>query len=385
MINRHELLNLLKDTIAFDTQNPPGNDLVLAEFIANYLSDAPCHVEVQDLGNGIGNVIAVIKGESSDNALMLNGHLDTVPYGSLDCWSSPPGVLTERGGRAFARGVADMKSGLCASLYAFKLIALSGKKPRRDIIFIGTGDEEAGGVGARAIVNTEWLDNVGSIIIGEPTGNHLGICTKGAIWLKIEITGKTSHAAYPEQGINAITEALAFTEIIKDLMKSSCEHELLGHATCTLTQIQAGIKVNIVPDKCTAWLDIRTLPGFCHDDLLRQISKASKERESSMPGLGIEIETVNNRMPVSSDFDCDIACLLAKIYREVTGTGMESVGAAYFTDASIFLDGRKIDAVFFGPGESNEAHKPNESIDIAKYELSAKVYLKLLENTITKQ
>ena len=108
MINRHELLNLLKDTIAFDTQNPPGNDLVLAEFIANYLSDAPCHVEVQDLGNGVGNVIAVIKGESSDNALMLNGRLDTVPYGSLDCWSSPPGVLTERGGRAFARGVADM-------------------------------------------------------------------------------------------------------------------------------------------------------------------------------------------------------------------------------------------------------------------------------------
>jgi len=384
MIVRSELIGLLRNTIAFETTNPPGRELDLSKYIAEYLSDTTCHIEVQGLGGDRGNVIAVIRGKSREDALMLNGHLDTVPFGDPDSWISPPGTMSERDGRVYARGTSDMKSGLCAALYAFKQFALSGKEPDRDILFVGTADEEVDGIGARAVVEAGWLEHVGSIIIGEPTGNDLGLCTKGTIWLRCEITGKTSHAAYPEQGINAITEAFNLYESLRGHVTISKGHHLLGDSTCTLTQIQAGVKVNVIPDKCVAWIDIRTLPDLCHDDLLRKFREAARLLESSKPGLTVNLHVVNDRMPVSADADCSIARELAHSYYEVCDTKIKPIGASFFTDASIFLKEKQIDVVCFGSGKSDEAHKANESVCIIEYETAAKVYLKLLENLACK-
>ena len=374
----NDLLELLTDILAIDTQNPPGNEKNLAEFICAYLQGLPCHVQVQDLGMNRGNVIAIRKGKTAGNALLLNGHLDTVPYGDRESWNTPPETPTLKDGRIYARGASDMKSGLCAALYAFKRFCESGQVPEHDVIFAGTADEETGGLGAQALLDAGCLKEVTHIVIGEPTGNALGLCAKGTLWLRCAVQGRTSHAAYPQQGISAIQYAFMLAQAAAQCVEGH-SHPLLGEATCTLTQIEGGVKVNMLPDACVITLDIRTTPDLPHAELLAAIRARASALMASAPGLDIAIEVFGDRMPISAPEDCLIAQKLEESYQHIKNEKIPYVGTAFFSDASIFLKTLKADAVLFGPGDSEEAHRPNESVSIEAVKQAAHVYEELLQ------
>ena len=121
------------------------------------------------------NVIALIPGESWETDIW-NGHLDTVPYGDLDKWETEPWKVEERNGKLFARGASDMKSGLAAM--AFALAHLPGK-PKHTIQFMGTCDEEKGGLGARRIVEESQMAASRFMLIGEPTDSQAGSRPEG--------------------------------------------------------------------------------------------------------------------------------------------------------------------------------------------------------------
>ena len=269
---KDEALKLLCDAINIVTVNPDGKETVLAGFIADYLKDTGCSVEITEFSSGRANVIAILKGCKNGKALLVNGHLDTVPFGSRDGWDDPPDCATIKDGKLYGRGSSDMKGGLCAALYAFKQLASEGFIPQNDIVFIGTGDEETLGLGAQAVVKSGLLDRVGRIVIGEPTGNEISVASKGTLWLEFTIHGKTSHGAYPWEGINAAEIAYTLFSELKKLVGKET-HPYLSNPTCTLTKIQGGVKVNMLPDVCTMTLDIRTVPLIEHGHLLASVNQ----------------------------------------------------------------------------------------------------------------
>lgn len=335
-------------------------------------------MQVQDLSGGRANVVAVRRGRLPGHGLMLNGHLDTVPHGDPATWRTPPGTPVVEGGRVYARGASDMKSGLCAALYAFRQYCESGAEPEHNVLFTGTADEETGGTGAQALLDAGWLEGVERVVIGEPTGNALSLCAKGTLWLRCTLHGRTSHAAYPDRGVNAIDYAYALAQVAARHVKGHA-HPLLGEATCTMTQIDGGVKINVVPDACVMALDIRTTPDLSHDALIAAVRAEADALMRLTEGLLITLDVLNDRMPVAAAPDCGIARALSESYVAVCGEPIQQVGTAFFSDASVFLREKRLDAVLFGPGDSDEAHRPNESVDLRRVTEAARVYSKLLQ------
>lgn len=367
---------LLIDMLNLDTQNPPGNERILAEYIAGCLADAPVETAIQPVADNRANVIARLVGKTSAGTLVINGHLDTVPSGGG--WSTDPLTPVIRDGRVYARGASDMKSGLAAMLFAFRRYALSGAIPPRDIIFAGTCDEESKGLGASALMELPFMKDVSDIVIGEPTGNMLGLASKGCLWLRARVRGRTSHGAYPERGVNAIYWAYEFAKAVEGLL-GDASHPLLGPATATITGISGGVKANMVPDEAMILFDIRTLPSQNNEDFVAGARGLANKMELSTPGLKIDLSIENDRAPMETGADRPIARHLARSIEKVTGQACALTGSAFFSDASIFLKHRAYDVVLFGPGESACAHTPDESVSLTAYKDACEAYFTLLK------
>lgn len=374
---KEEALQLLTEIIEINTVNPPGNERQLVCFIAEYLKDAADEVYLQDISQGRSNVAAVIKGKGNGKSLVLNGHLDTVPYGDQKAWKYPPGAATIDGSRIYGRGASDMKSGLAALLYAYKLFSCYNNKSEGDIIFLGTSDEESSGSGALKALQEGLLENTGAILIGEPTNNSIALASKGAIWLELEVYGKSSHGAYPQEGINAVEITYELISFIKKYIMGF-SHKYLLEPTCTLTGIRGGIKTNMVPDYCKATVDIRTVPAMNHKYVFSYIDNMIEKLEEKYPGLKIVANILNDRMAVETDEQDPIVKQLAAAVREVTGKAPQYIGTGYFSDASVFLKEKSISTVLFGPGLSKNAHKADEYVEIEDYFAAIQCYLTLL-------
>ena len=148
---RAEALALLKHILDIPSVNGKDREQEVAVYLAEYLKSKGMETRVQPIDEHHGNVIGVLKGQTEET-ILFNGHLDTVPYGDINEWSTNPAVCTEQDGRLYGRGASDMKSGLAVMAFVLGELAESGCVPRRTIVFAGTCDEERGGLGAKEII-----------------------------------------------------------------------------------------------------------------------------------------------------------------------------------------------------------------------------------------
>ncbi|MFQ7601301.1 MAG: M20 family metallopeptidase [Faecalimonas umbilicata] len=358
---------LLKEILAIPSVNGADNEGAVAEFIANYLKEKHIDAFVQQIDETHANIIAKLEGKSSET-VVWNGHLDTVPYGNTEEWNTDPSIPVEKNGRIYARGASDMKSGLAAMVYLLGEIGESGEKPEQTILFLGTCDEEKSGLGAEKILEEIDLSSGSLLLIGEPTGCKLGVAQKGCIWAQLNISGKTSHGAYPEEGYNAVEYGMKIVCRIKKWV-TEYEHRVLGTATAQVTMIQGGIAPNMTPDFAEILLDIRTVPGISAEDVEKKIKKiCRKEVEETNGEVKFEVRIKNERRAIEIAEE-ERWLKEFKAYLKQNGAETEEIGINYFTDASILTKKEsEIPVLLFGPGEPRLAHKPNEFVELEKYE-----------------
>ena len=358
---------LLKEILAIPSVNGADNEGAVAEFIANYLKEKHIDAFVQQIDETHANIIAKLEGKSSET-VVWNGHLDTVPYGSTEEWNTDPSIPVEKNGRIYARGASDMKSGLAAMVYLLGEIGESGEKPEQTILFLGTCDEEKSGLGAEKILEEIDLSSGSLLLIGEPTGCKLGVAQKGCIWAQLNISGKTSHGAYPEEGYNAVEYGMKIVCRIKKWV-TEYEHRVLGTATAQVTMIQGGIAPNMTPDFAEILLDIRTVPGISAEDVEKKIKKICREEVEETNGeVKFEVRIKNARRAIEIAEE-ERWLQEFKAYLKQNGAETEEIGINYFTDASILTKKEsEIPVLLFGPGEPRLAHKPNEFVELEKYE-----------------
>lgn len=135
---------LLQEYVRIDTSNPPGNETAGARFLAAQIERAGVHAEVIESAPGRGNVYARIRGKRRGEALLLLNHIDVVPAGR-EGWTRPPFAAQQLLNAIYGRGTLDMKGIAICQLEAFLAVARTKAMPERDVVFLGTADEERGG------------------------------------------------------------------------------------------------------------------------------------------------------------------------------------------------------------------------------------------------
>jgi acetylornithine deacetylase/succinyl-diaminopimelate desuccinylase-like protein len=303
----------LSEYIQIDTENPPGNEARGVAFFAAILDKAGIPYQTAESAPGRGNLWARLKG-GSEPALVLLNHMDVVPADPR-YWSFDPYSGAIRDGHVYGRGALDMKGLGIAQFQAFLALHASGKRLNRDVIFVATADEEAGGAfgaGWLAENRPEIFEGVGYLLneggggttIGDDTVFNVELTQKVPLWLKLVAHGNPGHGSTPQvetsvtralragnrlaetrfparvvPSVQAMFEAIApyqeealrsrYADIgnaVKDpefmtylQLTNPGQHALLRN-TCSLTRMEGSSKINVVPTEAMIELDCRLLP-----------------------------------------------------------------------------------------------------------------------------
>jgi len=380
-----EAVAWLQEYLRIDTRNPPGNEILGARFFAEIFEAEGIPWEIAESAPGRGNVWARLEG-GNEPALVLLHHMDVVPA-DPDYWSSDPlsGDLRDDG-FIYGRGALDTKTGGILHLAAFLALHRSGVPLRRDVIFMATADEEAGGMfGAGWLVENrpELFENVGFLLNEGGGGAQVGdrfefgveVTQKVPYWLRLTTVGEPGHGSRPRtsSAVTEMIEALArlrahqfearivpavathfagaapahpepwrsrfrdMESAIREpgMLRELQEYESGLHAltrnTCSITRLMGSDKINVVAPEAHAEVDCRLLPDQDPDAFLAEMG--------AVLGPEVEVEVLMGFTPAVSTTDTEL-------YRIVQEETLEAFpGASFnpqvvggFTDSHFFRD-----------------------------------------------
>ncbi|MGM0470967.1 MAG: M20 family metallopeptidase [Bacillota bacterium] len=370
---------ILRKLIKVNTTNPTGNEMDLVKVILSLFPQDNLDYEIIDHGNNRGSLMIKVAGADSSKSLAFVGHIDTVPVSKESDWEYPPLAGKVEDGYMYGRGTADMKGGVTAMILTALYFIKTGTQPAIDLKFCFTADEEVDGMGVVALKEAGYLDDTVEIFICEPSAEKLGLAEKGALWLEISATGKAAHASMPDCGVNAIDYLQDYIRQFKKQVDLKSKDPLLGQTTMTVTTMQGGVKTNIIPVEANATLDIRTIVGCSHDQLLATADKLAKQMMREEDGLSLEVKVKNNRPAVGTDKDEAMVKNLQAVVTDLDYTN-QLKGLYFYTDASQLIPDLQVPFVILGPGADAMAHQKNERIELASIVRVTKIYLNYITN-----
>jgi len=353
-----ELKQLLTDLIAIDSTSKLSNEPIVA-YIEQYFEDSAVDCKrLQTHESGKFNLL-LTKGEASEQGLTLCGHLDTVPA-SAPRWISDPWTLTQRGESWYARGSCDMKG-----FVAIALQAIEKAEVRHGCLSVLLlCDEELGSFGAKYILEHGLPVSIPKqVIIGEPTSLQVVRLHKGHVSMRISIDGVSAHTGSPHLGKNAAVAGgkvvcalaqLASTYTNERTETSNHFPEVAKFPVLTVSTVESGSAINVVPDGCNIGIGLRLLPDQNKENVVAEI-KAVIESACILPWSLDELGDNPTMLTSKSSPICKWLC--AYIGQE------HSVGVSYGTDGG-YLSKSGYECVLYGAGDIAVAHKPDEFVPI---------------------
>ncbi len=219
-------VELSRELIAFNTINPPGNELACITHLEKILAGAGLETSIHSFAPDRANLIARIGGTNGKPPLCFTGHVDTVPLGNAP-WSVDPfgGEIVD--GKMFGRGASDMKCAVAAFVAAIGNMTEQLRDTSGAVLVITAG-EEIGCEGAFHLARSGQLGRAGAIVVAEPTSNVPLVGHKGALWLKLTLKGVTAHGSMPHLGVNAAYKAARALLILEKFQFNVAPHPYLG-------------------------------------------------------------------------------------------------------------------------------------------------------------
>lgn len=359
--------DLLASLVAFDTTSRESN-LQLIEFVRDYLArlDVPCDL-IFNADRSKANLFATL-GPDDRPGIVLSGHTDVVPVDGQP-WTVTPFELTEKDGKLYGRGTADMKGYIACVLAAVpKLLAA----PLRMPVHIALSyDEEVGCLGVRSLL-TELEQRPHKpllCIIGEPTELKPVLGHKSKLAMRCDVHGAACHSAYAPQGVNAIEYA---AQLIGELgriglrLRAPDLQDRRFDPPFTTVQtgvISGGKALNIVPADCRFDFEVRALPAQDPREVTEQLERfAEQEVLPKMlavdAGSAIRFSELSAYPGLATDAQSQAAQLIAQF----CGSS-EFTTVAFGTEGGLF-DAIGIATVICGPGSMNQGHKPDEFVSL---------------------
>lgn len=358
-------VELAQRLIAFDTINPPGNELECARFLASLLESAGFDTRFVPHGERRASLVATKGRAGKSGPLVFTGHIDVVPLGA-QAWIHAPFGAEISQGKLYGRGSSDMKSGIAAFVSA-AMAEADRAQDHTSIVLIITAGEETGCEGAEAIVAAGMQGSAGALVVAEPTANMPFVGHKGALWLRATARGVTAHGSMPERGDNAVYKAARATNRLSCFHFCTAPHPTLGAPTLNVGTFKGGLNINSVPDKAEIKIDIRTVPGMDHASVRQKILACMEE--------DMEIETAIDLPGVWTSPQDPWVQRTAALVADITGSPFQLRTATYFSDASILAPALgDVPTLILGPGEPSQAHQTDEWCSVERIHQATAIY-----------
>lgn len=341
----------------------------LVAWLADRLASLGATVELLAVPGHPGkqNIVATLG--RGDDALILSGHTDTVPF-DFELWQSDPFKLTERNASWYGLGACDMKGFFAYLIAALELLGgrQVGARLRRPIVIVGTANEECDMAGARALLEhfAARPSRLGKhAIIGEPTGGTPIRMHKGVAFSELVIQGRAGHSSMPDSGLNAISvmqDALHHLDTVAEgLKKLSAPGFTPPYATMNLGIISGGDAANRICGSCTLQYDTRLIPGTDAQAFFAQLD-GELVNIARQRGATAIARRVTETLPA---FETSAHADIVRVAEELTGTQASSVP---FATEGPFFNTMGLQTLIWGAGDISVAHQANEHIHIATIE-----------------
>ncbi|KVE74877.1 acetylornithine deacetylase [Burkholderia vietnamiensis] len=358
---------LLARLVGFATVSRDSN-LAMIDFIRDYLDGYGVWSELFYNAEGTKASLYATIGPRDRGGIALSGHTDVVPVDG-QAWTVEPFRLTERDGRLYGRGTADMK-GFIASMLA-AVPALVARPLHTPVHLLLSYDEEIGCVGVRpmleALAGREQRPRV--CVIGEPTGLQPVLGHKGKLAMRCHVKGAACHSAYAPLGVNAIDYAAKLigrlAEIGAALARPEHRDERFDPPFSTVQTglISGGRALNIVPAECEFDFEVRALPSFDAHDVPSQLQQYAQAEllprmRAVQPDTDIRLQALGAYPGLATAPDSDAARLIAML------SGSDAFGTVAFGTEGGLFGAAGMPTVVCGPGSMDQGHKPDEFVTL---------------------
>jgi len=362
--------DILNKLIGFDTISYKSN-LHLVQYVQDYLQSygVASRLVYDDTGKK-ANLFATI-GPDNGKGIVLSGHTDVVPVEG-QIWDTNPFQMVEQDSKLYGRGTCDMKGFVAA---AMALVPYAVKADLQKPIHLAfSHDEEIGCIGVRSLLKALGDEDFRAemCVVGEPTMMDVVTAHKGKETVEVTFHGKAAHSSLTSHGVNAIeymAKAINKVREIADRLKASGPRDALydvAYSTAQTGLASGGSASNIVPLSAQFVFEFRTLPEDDLDALVEEVRRyVFFELEPAMKAeheeCFIEWQSCAKIPGLSMRAD-DEATIVCKNLAERNTERKVAFG----TEAGLFQSWLSIPTIVCGPGSIDQAHKPNEFVDIAQ-------------------
>jgi acetylornithine deacetylase len=384
---RDDLVSLLATLVRFPTllgQEAAAQDFMEGLFQGLGLKTLRFEVKDEEIAHLPGYSPALGRWPRHDNvvathrprtvrgrSLILNGHIDVVPVGAEELWTSPPFEPVVRDGRMYGRGAGDMKAGIAAYVIAYRALRQLGLQPAAPLFLQSVVEEECTGNGALACLHRGFRAD--AAIIPEPFDHTIMQAQVGVLWLTVEVHGRPAHVMEARAGINAIEAAFTLFQSLKALEE---EWNAKRHAAfaehphpinVNLGRIQGGEWTSSVPTRCEMHVRVGFYPGMSVQQAKAAVEQRLAQAARSRPGL----EDVRYRVrygglqaePLLVDAAHPMIGVLASAHERAFGTPVRMLASSATTDARFFSLYGSTPATCYGP-QASTIHGIDESVSL---------------------
>lgn len=348
---------------------------IRVEDIADLPGFSPVIGNYEDAVNVVGtHRCRARKGKS----LILNGHVDVVPVGPLDMWSSPPFSPRVDADWMYGRGVGDMKAGLASNLFALDALAAAGFSPAADVHVQSVVEEECTGNGALACLQRGYRAD--AALIPEPFAEKLVEAQVGVLWFQVHLKGLPVHVAYAGRGSNAIEAAIPLIDALHRMedrwnepaRRSRHYHDHSHALNLNIGRIAGGDWTSSVPAWCIFDVRMGLFPGQDMVAARREVEQVIADVASQHPFLRDSAPEIVSHgffaegYALADDTSENAALAIAGLegaHRRVTGHALDRSAITATTDARFFGLYAGIPALVYGP-RAKAIHGFDECVDL---------------------
>ena len=376
-------LALMTKLISFPTVSRDSN-LPLVNWVESYLDShgIPARRVYDDTGEKAALFAHV--GPDVEGGIVLSGHTDVVPVDG-QAWDTDPWTVIEKDGKYFGRGTCDMKGFDALSIWA--MVEAHRRGVTRPLQLALSYDEEVGCLGAPPMIDrmVETLPKASAVIVGEPSMMNAVTAHKGGLGLNTRIKGYEVHSSLMHTGVSAIMSGARLIEWANQTNAASAAAEPSPVAamfeptftTVHIGTIEGGTADNITAKDCRFSVDMRVLPDESperwREIYMEQVAGVVADMKAVHPDTDIEVDTTFWVPGLRPEEDGEAE----RIVRQITGDNGEHV-VSYGTEAGQFQE-RDYSVVICGPGSIEQAHQPNEFIEVAQFKAGAAFLERMLD------
>ncbi|MBA7687591.1 N-formyl-4-amino-5-aminomethyl-2-methylpyrimidine deformylase [subsurface metagenome] len=381
-----ELVELLRGMIQRPSENPPGNESEVADFILSKMTAFGLDAKSVEPKPNRVNALGTLHGTGEKKAFLYNGHIDVVPAGNLELWSVDPyeGVVKE--GRVYGRGTGDMKGASACALIAAKALKEAGIQLNGDFLIHCVADEERGSTyGTKHLIEKghETPEKVAMAVVGEGSVHEDKIYTQlaipGSISLRIIVKGKAAHGSRPWEGVNAVVKMSKIILALNEHRLSFSSHPLLPDPSVIIGR---SYKVerdgSSIPMYAESTYSVRSVPGMTIESVSVEVNQVIEDLKVKDPEIDAEILPGRYGEP-STPLNTPESEKLFKIADNAVRTAMGYELKPYqFGGGNDTRLLRKIGipTIVMGPADIFRygGHRPNEWVSIDRLVDFAKIY-----------